>query len=91
MNNTNPSFAINFKFPDGCKEAWRVAEMPCVPRIGERIQGARPQSGCYRVASVTHDIFSDQEENHHCSAITVVLEALDEINYDINRPDSPGR
>jgi hypothetical protein len=73
---------INFIFPEGCSETYRDAEMPCVPRVGEHIQGTRPQSGRYRVSAVRYDIDPETGSTPRCNAVTVVLEALDEVNYE---------
>lgn len=68
---------VNFIFPEGCKEDYRSAEMPELPRIGDFIQGGRPQSGRYRVTAVIFEIDGEQER---CESIRVELEALDKIN-----------
>lgn len=68
---------VNFKFPVGCKEGYTCAEMPELPRVGDFIQGSRPQSGRYRVSAVVFEIDDEQER---CDSVLVELEALDEIN-----------
>lgn len=71
---------VSFVFPDGCSEDYKEAEMPCVPHIGEHIQGTRPQSGRYRVTDVRYDIDPETGDLPRCNAVTVVLEALDAVN-----------
>ena len=43
---------VNFIFPEGCSEFYQEAQMSSVPRVGEYIQGSRPESGRYRVVEV---------------------------------------
>jgi hypothetical protein len=76
---------VNFIFPDGCSERYREAEMPSVPRIGEHVQGTRPQSGRYRVEAVRYDIDPEAEGVPRCNAVTVVLQALDEVNHEASK------
>ena len=68
---------VNFKFPEGCKEDFTCAEMPCLPRVGDFIQGAKPRSGRYRVAAV---IFSIDPERERCGGVFIELDALDKVN-----------
>lgn len=69
---------VNFKFPDGCKEDYQEAhDMPALPRIGDFIQGSRPQSGRYRVAAV---VFEIGDESHKCESVLIELEPLDAVN-----------
>lgn len=73
---------VNFVFPEGCTEKFTEAEMPVVPRIGEHIQGSHPHSGRYQVTDVRYDIDSDTDCIPRCIAITVILKALDQINFE---------
>ena len=68
---------VNFKFPEGCKEKYKSASMPCLPRVGDFIQGSRPQSGRYRVGAIIYEI---DDEANRCESILVELEALDKVN-----------
>ncbi len=68
---------VNFDFPEGCKEDYKSAEMPTLPRVGDFIQGNRPQTGRYRVAAV---IFEIDGESEKCVCVRAELEALDKIN-----------
>lgn len=68
---------VNFRFPEGCKEKYSCSEMPCLPRVGDSIQGSRPQSGRYRVRAI---VFEIDDEAERCESVLVELEALDKIN-----------
>lgn len=79
---------VNFVFPAGCLEAYREATLPCVPRVGEYIQGSQPQSGCYRVVEVRYNIPDPADSVKpdfpgvsRCDEVTIVLEATDSINF----------
>jgi hypothetical protein len=71
------NITVNFKFPEGCKEDYRCADMSVVPKVGDFIQSSRPQSGRYRVRAV---VFEIGDETERCESVLIELEALDEIN-----------
>ena len=87
---------VNFIFPEGCSEFYQEAQMSSVPRVGEYIQGSRPESGRYRVVEVRYAIAHQDDASTVddwvgpvCDEATVVLEVTDAINYDPGKQAPP--
>ena len=77
----NVGVVAEFIFPDGQKENYSSAILPCLPRVGDKVRSATPQSGVYRVSCVIfliHD-FQAAPGTLPGSTVQVELAALDEI------------
>lgn len=77
----NSGITVGFVFPDGVNEKFTGAVFPCLPRIGDKVRSATPESGVYRVKAVSflvHD-FDSVSRKLPETTIEVALEALDEI------------
>lgn len=77
--------AVKFVFPLGCSESFEFADMPCIPRAGEFVQGEHPDSGRYRVAEVIYDIGPGHDGLGACNSAMVILEVTDKTNLEPNR------
>ena len=77
----NEGIVVNFTFPEGAKENFRSALLPCAPRVGDKVKSGTPGSGVYRVKSVAFEIedFS-AGSNLPRATLDVELEGLDEIS-----------
>lgn len=72
---------VQFVFPDGCDEEYQFVSLMALPRPGDIVCSHAPNSGKYRVKSVTHLIETfGGSDRFPGAAIEVALEPLDEIS-----------